>query len=98
MESRPPYSRAMSRWEVAPTDFQRWIARHRTGLVRAELSLVALSLLLGVYAFVTDGGSAGLGGVVGGVAGSLTALIATRSVAGYVDEWDRKSAPTSRVE
>jgi hypothetical protein len=82
----------MSRWEVAPTTFQRWIARHRARLRVGLLLWIALTVAFGAYVLVTEGFNATVTAALLGAAGPLSAFVATASTVRYVQNWDREHA------
>jgi hypothetical protein len=80
----------MSRWEVAPTTYQRWIAHHRDRIRVGLLLWVALVAAYGAYVLVTEGFGAEVTAALFGAAGPLSAVFTTASTAHYVEKWDRE--------
>jgi hypothetical protein len=51
---------------------------------------MALSVLFGAYVLATEGLTVAIAGAIGGMAGSISALIGTSYVPRYVENWDNE--------
>jgi hypothetical protein len=56
---------------------------------------MALSAALAVDVLAKEGLTEAVGRAMGGIAGSTLALIVTRSVARYVENWDNNGPPSN---
>lgn len=79
----------MSRWDVAPTPFQRWAASHRSGLRGALVLFIVILLALVAYDLATEGFSSSIAAAALALLGLLGCCIAVGSVGRYVENWDR---------
>lgn len=90
------YGQPMSRWDVAPTARQRWIARNSARLRVGLLLWIALVVAFGAYVLITEGFNSTVVVALTSVAGPLSAFVVASSTARYVGNWDREHVSHGR--
>ncbi|GAA2018179.1 hypothetical protein GCM10009740_02370 [Terrabacter terrae] len=84
------YVHDMSRWDVAPSPSQRWVAGHRKGVRSALILSIVFSLVVGTYSLVKEGFSLSIAGLALSTLGLAGSFILIGSVSRYVENWDKE--------